>query len=98
MTSWKLGFCALLLTVFGLLAATAFATPVYAANAVAKAADRVSKDKWARTDPPAAKHASSSDDDDDDDSDSHDHDKKAEPKVISKHDGELNGKISIHGW
>jgi hypothetical protein len=67
----------------------------HAANAVQKAADRASHDRWARTEPSSGHHSTSSDDEDEDDSDSHHHSSKELPPG---HTGELNGHLSLHGW
>ena len=70
------------------------AVPAHAENAVQKAADRTSHDRWARSEPAGGHHSSDDSDDDDEDShhSSHHHD------APSAHDGELNGHLSLKGW
>jgi hypothetical protein len=67
----------------------------HAANAVQRAADRASHDRWARSEPSGA-HRSSSSDDEEEDSESH---SRSSDKVVPPgHAGELNGHLSLHGW
>ena len=68
----------------------------HAENAVQKAADRASHDRWARSEPSSAHHSKSDDDDEDDDADNHHHSKDKE--LAFGHAGELNGHLSMKGW
>jgi hypothetical protein len=68
----------------------------HAANAVQRAADRTSHDRWTRSEPSSGHHSSSDDEDDDGDSDSDSH--HSHDHLPPGHSGELNGHVSIHGW
>ena len=85
-------------TVLAVLLTLGASRPAFAETAAQKAADHVSKDKWARSEPSSAHHSSSDDDDDDDDSDSHSSDHHSSHSTPHGHEGELNGHVSIHGW
>lgn len=83
---------ALLLIIGGIDAQLAL--PAQAENAVQRAADRTSHDRWARSEPSGGHHSSDDGDDDDDNSQHSSHHHEAP----SAHDGELNGHLSLKGW
>jgi len=66
------------------------AEPAYATSGVERAANRLSKDRWAKTEP-TAHHNSDSDDDDGDGSDT-------SPPPKGPHEGELNGHLHVKNW
>ena len=65
----------------------------YAENAVDRSANRISKDRWTRTEPGSPKRRVLNQDDDDDDDDT-----ASASSTHSAPASELNGALNIKGW